>query len=133
MTLSAIEGRMKSLCVAADGRLVTQREVDDALACVDGLEQYKLVQENIKKVRLAVVGEDSQGKRVAQDATDILKGIFGRVVDIRASEVQALLPEKSGKFLLSERDFPLDPFATNAPCPEGVPACAEASPGVPES
>ena len=114
MTLSAIEGRLKSLCVATDGRLVTHREIDDALACVDGLEQYRLVQEDIKKVRLAVVGEDGQGKRAARDAADILQGIFGRGVDIRASEVQALLPEKSGKFLLSKRDFPLDPSVATA-------------------
>jgi phenylacetate-CoA ligase len=109
MTLSAIEGRMKSLCIAGDGRLVTHREVDDALASVDGLEQYKIVQENTRKVRLAVVGEDGQGKRAAQDAVDILRGIFGKAVDIKAREVQTLLPEKSGKFLLSERNFSLDP------------------------
>ena len=109
MTLSSIEGRLKSLCVADNGRLVTHREMDDALARVDGLEQYILVQETLKKVRLDVVGEDSQGKRVAQDAEDILRGMFGRHVEIVVNEVQALLPEKSGKFLLAKRDFPLDP------------------------
>jgi len=45
MTLSAVEGRLKSLCIADDGRPVTHREVDNALAAVDGLEQYRLVQE----------------------------------------------------------------------------------------
>ena len=45
MTLSSIEGRLKSLCVAGDGRLVTHREMDDALARVEGLEQYRLVQD----------------------------------------------------------------------------------------
>lgn len=109
MTLSAIEGRLKSLCVAADGRLVTHREIDDALACVDGLEQYCLVQEELKRVCLAVVVEDGQGKRAAGDAADILRAIFGGGVDIRAREVQMLLPEKSGKFLLTKREFPLDP------------------------
>ena len=109
MTLSTIEGRLKSLCVAEDGRLVTHREMDDALARVDGLEQYSLVQEALNKVRIDVVGEDGQGKRAARDAADILQGVFGRHVEIMASEVQTLLPEKSGKFLLAKRDFPLDP------------------------
>jgi phenylacetate-CoA ligase len=109
MTLSAIEGRLKSLCLAEDGRFVTHREMDDALARVDGLEQYRLVQETLKKVRLDVISEDGLGKRVVRDAADILRGVFGRHVNIAVNEVHALLPEKSGKFLLTKRDFPLDP------------------------
>jgi phenylacetate-CoA ligase len=109
VTLSSIEGRLKSLCVAEDGRLVTHRELDDALASVEGLEQYKLVQESLKSIRLEVIGEDSQRNRVARDAADILHGIFGRGVSVAVVEVSALLPERSGKFLLIKRDFPLDP------------------------
>ncbi|OGP53379.1 MAG: hypothetical protein A2162_06770 [Deltaproteobacteria bacterium RBG_13_52_11b] len=109
MTLSSIEGRLKSLCVAGDGRLVTHRELDDAFARVDGLEQYRFVQEDFKHARLEVVGEDGQGKRAARDAGDIVQGLFGRDVDIAVSKVDALLPEKSGKFLLAKRDFPLAP------------------------
>jgi phenylacetate-CoA ligase len=109
MTLSAIEGRLKSLCVAEDGRLVTHREIDDVLACMDGLGEYNLVQETLKKVRIDVVGEDGQGKRVAQDTADILQKLFGRNMEIVVSEVPVILPEKSGKFLLAKRDFPLDP------------------------
>jgi phenylacetate-CoA ligase len=116
LTLSAIEGRLKSLCVAEDGRLITHHEIDDALACVDGLEQYRLVQETLKKVRLDLVSEDSRGKRVARDVADILQGMFGQHMDIAVSEVRLLLPEKSGKFLLAKRDFPLDlSFSTDRP------------------
>jgi phenylacetate-CoA ligase len=109
MTLSSIEGRLKSLCVAENGRLVTHREMDDALARVDGLEQYRLVQEALKKVRLDVISEDGQGKRVKWDAVDILKGLFGQHVDFAVNQVHTLLPEMSGKFLLAKRNFPLDP------------------------
>jgi phenylacetate-CoA ligase len=109
MTLSTIEGRLKSLCVAGDGSLLTHRELDDALAHVEGLEQYRLVQEAPKSVRLAVIGEDGQGVNVARDAEDLLQGLFGRGVTISADPVPVLQPEKSGKFLLVRRDFPLDP------------------------
>ena len=108
MTLSAIEGRLKSLCVAEDGRFVTHREMDDALAGVEGLEQYRVVQETLKKVRIYVVGEDGRGKCVARDAADILHDVLGRHVDIAVNNVLALLPEMSGKFLLAKRDFPLN-------------------------
>jgi phenylacetate-CoA ligase len=110
MTLTAIEGRLKSLCIAADGRLVTHREIDSALACVEGLEEYGLLQEGLNTIRLAVVGEDGQEKRAARDAAEILQDLFGQGVEITVNQVHALLPEKSGKFLLVKRDFPLDPF-----------------------
>jgi phenylacetate-CoA ligase len=108
LTLSAIEGRLKSLCMTEDGRLITHREIDNAMACVDGLEQYRLVQETLKKVRLDLISEDGQKKRVAEEGADILHEIFGKYTDIGVSEVRSLLPEKSGKFLLVKRDFPLD-------------------------
>ncbi len=114
LTLAAIEGRLKSLCVAEDGRLVTHREMDNALGFVDGLEQYRLVQDSPKKVRLDVIFEDGHGKQVSQDAADILQGLFGRSVEISVNGVDALLPEKSGKFLLARRDFPLDPGVATA-------------------
>jgi phenylacetate-CoA ligase len=114
VTLSAIEGRLKSLCVAEDGRLVTHRELDEALACVDGLEQYGLVQEDLKHVRLDLIDEDGQWNRVARDATDILHDLFGRSIHLAVSKVNVLLPERSGKFLLVKRNFPLGPgFATD--------------------
>jgi phenylacetate-CoA ligase len=109
MTLSAIEGRLKSLCVVKDERLLTHRELDEALANVEGLEQYRLVQELPKRVRLDVIAEDGQGIKVAKHAEDLLQGLFGRGVAITVTDVPVVQPEKSGKFLLAKRNFPLDP------------------------
>jgi hypothetical protein len=114
MTLSSIEGRLKSLCVAGDGRLVTHREMDDALARVEGMEQYRLVQHSLKSARLEVSAEEGQEKRAAQDAGDILNELFGRGVEVSVSRVSALQPERSGKFLLAKREFPLAPGVATA-------------------
>ena len=114
MTLSTVEGRLKSLCVAGGGKLVTHRQLDEALARVDGLEQYGLMQETPINVRLDVIGEDGQGKRVARDAEEALQGLFGPRVEITAKEVPILVPERSGKFLLAKRGFPLPPGIATA-------------------
>ena len=114
MTFSSIEGRLKSLCVASDGRVVTHRELDDVLACVEGLEQYRLVQESPQDVRLAVVAEDGRGMQTTRDATELLRTVFGQGVKVTADEVHALPAEKSGKFLLVKRDFLLDPSSAPA-------------------
>ncbi len=114
MALSSIEGRLKSLCVAGDGTLLTHRELDDALAIVEGLEQYQLVQSTPRNVRLALVGEDGREKRVIGDAADVLRDVFGRGVTVTVTAATSLRPEKSGKFLLARRDFPLDPAIATA-------------------
>ena len=64
---------------------------------------------SLKNVRLDVSAEEGRGNGAAQDAGDILRGLFGRGVEISVSKVSALQPERSGKFLLAKRDFPLDP------------------------
>ncbi len=60
ITLSSIEGRLKSLCVAADGSPVTHGRIDRALAAVDGLEQYRVDQVSPGLVRCVVIGEHGQ-------------------------------------------------------------------------
>jgi phenylacetate-CoA ligase len=114
MTLSTIEGRLKSLCVAGNGKLLTHREMDDALAVVEGLEQYQIVQETPRRVQLAVIGEKGHQKKVARDAGDILRDIFGPGVTVTVNAVPVFHPERSGKFLLSKREFPLDPRIATA-------------------
>ena len=84
------------------------------MARVDGLEQYGLLQETPINVRLDVIGEDGQGKRVARDAEEALEGLFGPRVEITAKEVPILVPERSGKFLLAKRAFPLPPGVATA-------------------
>jgi phenylacetate-coenzyme A ligase PaaK-like adenylate-forming protein len=108
ITLSSIEGRLKSLCVAKDGGLISHGEIDGALAAVEGLEQYRLDQDSPRVARLAVVPRKGWGRRVVGAARDALNQLFGAGVDISVREVPGLSPEKSGKFLLASRNFPLN-------------------------
>ena len=108
LTLSAVEGRLKSLCVAGDGRLVTHARVDLALAGVDGLQQYRLDQDSAATAHCRVVRELPRGTRVVEAARRALTGVFGPGVDIDVTEVPALFAEKSGKFLLVLRSFPIE-------------------------
>ena len=108
MTLSAIEGRLKSLCVAGDGRLVTHRELDLALARVHGLEQYRLYQETRGKALLAVIAEPGAEARVRRDAAETVHEVLGPAVRLTVNAVREIGPERSGKFLLVSRAFPLE-------------------------
>jgi phenylacetate-coenzyme A ligase PaaK-like adenylate-forming protein len=105
---SAVEGRLKSLCLGADGTPLTHWRIDRALAQVPGLEQYRLDQESPRSVAVKVIGEPGKGARAANGARDALAAIFGDGVNVRVTEVATLSPERSGKFLLALRNFPLE-------------------------
>jgi phenylacetate-CoA ligase len=107
MALSGVEGRLKSLCIAGDGGLVTHARLDQALAGVEGLEQYRVDQVSPVRVCAAVVGEPGSASGVAAHAKGVLAEVFGPRVGIEVEEVPALFAEKSGKFLLVQRSFPL--------------------------
>jgi len=111
VTLSAVEGRLKSLCFAADGTPMTHGQIDRALAAVEGLEQYRLDQVSPRLVRCAVIGEQGRGAQAARGAREALAGVFGPGMGIEAAEVGLLLPEKSGKYLLAQRSFSLEEAA----------------------
>jgi phenylacetate-CoA ligase len=107
ITLSAVEGRVRSICVAGDGSLVTHGRIDRALVEVEGLEQYRVDQVSPGLVRCAVIGEPGREAQAARGTREALVELFGPGVAVEVGEVRALLPEKSGKFLLVRRSFPL--------------------------
>ncbi len=107
MTLSSIEGRLASLCLAGDGRLITHRELDEVVARVEGIEEYRLDQETPRAVRFRAVIAERDAPAALRDACDALHDLFGSEVEISVEQVDRLVPEASGKFLLAKRGFPL--------------------------
>jgi phenylacetate-CoA ligase len=108
ITLSSIEGRLKSLCVSEDGSLLTHGRLDRELAEVPGLQQYRLDQETARRVTCKVIPEPGQGQAALRGTREALAALFGAGVEVKVAEVSELFPEKSGKFLLSARSFPLE-------------------------
>jgi phenylacetate-coenzyme A ligase PaaK-like adenylate-forming protein len=111
LTLEAIEGRLKSLCVAGDGRLLTHGEIDRALSAVEGIEQYRVDQDAFHHVSCALVAEpggSAPAARAVSGARDALDALFGARVSVDVHLVPGLVPEKSGKFLHVHRSFALE-------------------------
>ena len=108
LVLSAVEGRLKSLCVGSGGRLVTHARIDSALSEVEGLEQYRLDQATPNEARLSVVAApEARAADVAAASRRVAADLLGPEVRVQATSVPELLPEPSGKFLLVHRSFPL--------------------------
>jgi phenylacetate-CoA ligase len=108
LTLSAIEGRIISVLLGSGNRMVTHGQLDQALAAVEGMEDYRLDQDLPNRAHLrVVVSEDRPGESVLRDAHDAIHALLGDEVRTSLERVAFLKPEKSGKFLLAKRHFPL--------------------------
>ena len=114
LTVASIEGRLISLCQASDGSIVTQRRIDDAIANVPGIEEYRLDQDDPKSLSLKVVVSKMKPEGAKSGARDALHALFGSDMLIETECVPALFPEESGKFLLVRRRFPLQEPAAAA-------------------
>jgi phenylacetate-CoA ligase len=109
VTLSAIEGRLLSIFIASGNRLVTHRQMDQAIASVEGIEEYRLDQLSPRQVHVSLVVDESRSREsMVREANEALRMLLGDVLTLEIRAVGALLPEASGKFLLAKRHFPLD-------------------------
>jgi len=111
LTLEAIEGRAINLTLTPEGALVTQADVDRALARVPGLDEYQLVQADARTYALSV-GSDGDAAAVVAPAEAALRALYGPAARITvASAPGPLLPEISGKYRLVKTGFPIDAMA----------------------
>ena len=107
LTVEAIEGRTKSLTVGVGGRLVTARDVDEALKDLPGIGDYSLCQEDDGSLFLRLVPSSSSGAVPADEARGALRTLYGAAgVTVEASA--RIAPEASGKYLYVRRRTPLD-------------------------
>ncbi len=109
LTLSCIEGRLISIFLGAGNRLVTHRQLDQVMAGVEGIDEYRLDQESPKRVQLRLITAGNRPRQsVLRDAQETIHALLGDELEVTAEAVCCLLPEASGKFLLAKRHFPLD-------------------------
>jgi len=106
--LSAIEGRTTSLTLTCNDSLVTLRKLDDALSFLSSVEEYRLEQISVKKYDLYLVSQRQDKNRLAEEATEILKEIYGKEAEVSVIYEDALSPEDSGKYSIAKAHFPIN-------------------------
>ena len=101
LTLAAIEGRVRDLTFNGEGRAVTVREVDDALAATEGLLGYRVEQSAPTRYLVRYVAEPAVPASVADELTARLCAVYGRGAEVAARRESVLAPEGSGKYRLA--------------------------------
>jgi phenylacetate-CoA ligase len=108
LTLASIEGRTISITLTPEGAAVTQGAVDRALAAVDGLVEYQLLETRRGAFRLLFAAESGSSVAVARAAREALRALYGRGAAVATEEVRAIVPDPPGKYKLAKRYEPVD-------------------------
>jgi len=75
--LSAIEGRVASATLTLTGRLVTLRELDNAIGGLSGVDEYRLEQTDKDSYDLSIVSRMGDQNALAGEASNLLKKLYG--------------------------------------------------------
>lgn len=105
--LSAIEGRMATATLTANGRLVTLHELDNLIGELSGVDEYRLEQTAKDSYALFMVSQINGKNALAREASKLLKKLYGDGAKISVSYENAISPESTGKYRLAKADFPI--------------------------
>ena len=106
--LASINGRKANLTLTTEGKPITLFELDHAISRLDGIEQYRLIQNDYCTYELHLVSHVKDKDQLMPEAERILKDIYGPKAIINIVFDDDISPEISGKSLISKALFPID-------------------------
>ncbi len=106
--LSAVEGRVANTTLTCAGRLVSLRELDDALSILKDVDEYQLNQVVADEYDLHLVSRRLDKRRLSEEASGILKRLYGKEAKISVTYEDAISPESSGKYCITQALFPIE-------------------------
>jgi phenylacetate-CoA ligase len=107
LILSATEGRFVNVTLTCAGRLVSSRELDINLSVLEGINEYRLEQISLDSYDLHLASRRSDKQKLAENATSLLKELYGKEARISITYEDIIAPEISGKYRVSKTLFPL--------------------------
>ena len=111
LTAASIEGRVRDVTFAADGRAVTVGRLDAALDGIADLLAYQVDQQTRTHYIFRYVARTGAEDGVAEEALTRLHPLYGPGSNIATRRETAIATEQSGKFRLARTLFAWDPSA----------------------
>jgi phenylacetate-CoA ligase len=106
--LSAVEGRVKNITFTCDGRVVTLRELDNALSVLTDIDEYQLYQLEKDSYNLHFVSQKQDKHELSANAKNILHELYGEEAKIAIIYDKIISPEISGKYSVAQTLFPVE-------------------------
>jgi phenylacetate-CoA ligase len=108
LTLAAIEGRLKDVTFAPDGRAITVGELDAALAAIPALTGWQLDLPEPMFLHLRLLAEPDSAEPARKAAHEVMEGLYGGDLRLEVTVEPSLQSELSGKFRFARAAFPVD-------------------------
>ncbi len=100
--MGKVTGRVADFLVKRDGtRVAGISLIENTLTRMPGLDQLQIIQENLHQIRLNVVPGRTYTNDIGNALTDYFVDVFGKDVQVELQVVNAIQPEKSGKYRFS--------------------------------
>ena len=96
--LREIQGRSTDFVVAADGTVMHGLALIYVLRDLPEIASFKIIQESRQRVRVQIVSEAPIADAIATTIRRGFKARLGSGVDVAIDRVDAIPPERSGKF-----------------------------------
>jgi phenylacetate-coenzyme A ligase PaaK-like adenylate-forming protein len=111
LVLESIEGRLRDITFDCTGRVVTVKQVDDALGVVECIAGYQVEQDAHGSCILRYVvepgGDAEHSPDVGSRLLKVLRDVYGPGASIELRRESSLSPEQSGKFRLARTALPV--------------------------
>lgn len=108
LILEAVEGRVSNATLSCSGRLVSLGELDRNLSVLEDIDEYRLEQPREGVYSLYLVSPRRDKDRLEEQASKVLKGLYGQEAEVSVSYQDAIPPESSGKYSLAKTLFPVE-------------------------
>ncbi|MDX2367666.1 MAG: AMP-binding protein [Colwellia sp.] len=96
--LKEIEGRTTDFIIAEDGTIMHGLALIYVLRELDGIEEFKIIQETKVLTRVQIVPSHTLSEKLKEQVIQGFKKRLGENVQIEIEQVSAIAAEKSGKF-----------------------------------
>ena len=96
--LKEIQGRTTDFVVAQDGTVLHGLALIYAIRDLPGVESFKIVQESLEQTRVYLITTSAFDPACIDGIVQTFKKRLGAAVKVSVEQVQAIPPEKSGKF-----------------------------------
>ncbi len=108
LILSSINGRNTNLTLTCTGRLVTLFELDNAMSTLEGVDEYELLQTDINSYELHLVSRRPDKERLSEEASEVLRKLYGRESRTFVAHEAAISTGISGKYHISHALFTIE-------------------------
>ena len=100
--LESVTGRVADFLIKKDGVKVAGISlIENTLTKIPGIDQMQIIQESLENIRINVVPGPLFTDESSKGLIGYFKDLFGKPVNIQIRIVEAIKPEKSGKYRFS--------------------------------